>query len=58
MIRKQIKDPRQGKAGRLGEWLANPKNREKMYRSDKEDAAELAQITADARKKHITVWKR
>ena len=35
-------DPRQGNAGDLGEWLANPKNRAKMYRHDKEAAVELA----------------
>lgn len=41
MSRTARKDPRQGNAGDLGEWLANPKNRAKMYRNDREAAAEL-----------------
>lgn len=36
------KDPRQGNAGGLGEWLSKPKNRAKMYRHDREAAAQLA----------------
>lgn len=42
MSRTTRKDPRQGNVGDLGEWLAKPKNRAKMYRHDKEAAAELA----------------
>lgn len=42
MSRKVTTDPRQGNAGDLGEWLSKPKNRAKMYRHDKEAAAELA----------------
>lgn len=42
MSGKVRKDPRQGNAGDLGEWLSKPKNRAKMYRHDKEAAAELA----------------
>ncbi len=42
MSRTTRKDPRQGNAGDLGEWLSKPKNRAKMYRHDKEAAAELA----------------
>lgn len=42
MSRKPTTDPRQGNAGNLGEWLSKPKNRAKMYRADREAAAELA----------------
>lgn len=42
MSRTARKDPRQGNAEDLGEWLSKPKNRAKMYRHDKEAAAELA----------------
>lgn len=42
MSRRQTTDPRQGNAGDLGKWLANPKNRAKMYRADRAAAAELA----------------
>lgn len=42
MSRTTRKDPRQGNAGDLGEWLSKPKNRANMYRHDKEAAAELA----------------
>lgn len=42
MSGKVRKDPRQGNAGDLGKWLSKPKNRAKMYRHDREAAAELA----------------
>lgn len=44
-------DPRQGNAGSLGDWLANPKNRAKMYRSDKADAADLARMAEEERQR-------
>lgn len=37
-------DPRKGHYGDLGEWLSKPRNREKMYRSDREDAKELSKM--------------
>lgn len=51
MSRRPTTDPRQGNAGDLGKWLANPKNRAKMYRHDREAAADLAKIREQERKK-------
>lgn len=47
-------DPRQGNAGDLGVWLSKPKNREKMYRHDREVAAELAAIRKEERQGNET----
>lgn len=38
------KDPRQGNATDLGKWLADTKNREKMYRHDREAAEYFAKM--------------
>ena len=37
------KDPRQGNKGSLKKWLADPKNREKMYLHDRDALADLTQ---------------
>lgn len=51
---KSRKDPRQGNAGNLGDWLKNPRNREKMYRHDREAAVELAAIRKEERQRNET----
>lgn len=43
MSRRTDTDPRQGNAGSLAKWLANPKNRAKMYAHDREAAKDLAE---------------
>lgn len=56
MSRRQTTDPRQGNAGSLGDWLAKPKNRAKMYRHDREAAAELAAMReAEEARQHATL---
>lgn len=44
MSRTRATDERQGNAGSLGKWLLNPRNREKMYKHDREAAADLARM--------------
>lgn len=44
---------RKARGGGLGEWLADPKNREKMYASDREDAKELLKWREEENNKEL-----